>query len=257
MKLEPKAGQLTTGDVSLSSCLNAMGIPPAPFDKFAPVKGYDGHDFVRIAVCSQSIDGNHRTVDLMKRWREGARSVRAFPSCPFSALQVWSKTRASIQAAQQRGVVCWIGNVGPWRCIVTDRDREEWLDPGTAIELRDTPAMDVCPQESELAAALVVLGVPPIGFGPGGWLAFPTSGIKATIGAAEMLECWPDMVPNHDSPAAYFAAAADARRMSYAAIKAQDPVILIMKGSELATFRQSEYEAGDKNATAIAKKIRV
>lgn len=237
----------------MSSALNAMGIPPAAGHKFTPVKSADGSDFVRIAVCSVSLDGKHRTTDLMKRWQEGARAVRLHPSCPFSALQVWAKTRAALAAAK-RGRVCWLGMVGPWQCVVEHRDLDTWLDPGTATELHSTPSPGVSAHESELAAALVVLGVVPIGVRNGD-AVFSQADITTTLGASECLSCWPEMVANHDSPAAYFAAAAHARKMSFDAIKAADPLLLFTRGKEMATIRQSSLEEKCPRAAVIGRKI--
>jgi hypothetical protein len=235
-----------------------MGVPPASGQQFQPVKGSDGNDFVRIYLGRTTLDGARKTADLMKQWRGGADSVRNMPADRFSALQVWSKTRAAL-AGYKRGRPVRIGTVGPWHCVVSGGDRGSWLDDGSQRDIGQASG-GFATDDVGLSAALVVLGVEVLGMSGLGDVAFCPDSLKKVLGAAECAAKWPELVTDKDSPAAYFAAADYAREMSLRAIRECDPMLYIKKMKEMGKFShacisQRQLEEKDENAVIIAQKI--
>jgi hypothetical protein len=254
MNIPPNHSIPATGDIGLSSALNALGVPPAGEKQFQPVKSMHGDDFVRIYLGPMTIDGKRKTTDLMKQWRNGPESVVNLPADPFSSLQVWTKTRAAL-IALRKGIHCWIGRVGVWPAVVTVRDRDRWLVPGSGSDLRSRTLEGFTPDNADLEAALIVLGVKCLGVDSNAGLTFCENSLKSTLHAHECAAKWPEMVEDKDSPAAYCAAASQARTMSMAVIHGGDPTLYLRKAKASAWLSQRKLEEGDKKTVKLANKI--
>ena len=254
MNIPPGHSSPATGDIGLSSALNALGVPPAGDRQFQPVKSMHGDDFVRIYLGPVTIDGKRKTTDLMTQWRNGPESVVKLPADPFSHLQVWTKTRSAL-IALRKGIYCWQGMVGVWPAVVTVRDRDQWLVPGSGSELRSFNFSGFAPDDAELEAALVVLGVKCLGVSRNGGLSFCLESMKSTIHAEECAAKWPEMVKDKDSPAAYCAAASQARTMSMAVIQGGDPTLYLRRAKASAWLSQRKLEEKDAKTVQLANKI--
>ena len=258
MNLPPIAGHLTTGDIGLASCLNALGIPPAPDRQIRAVKNADGSDFCRIALGSTSVDGKLQTSELMSAWGKGPEGVRANRATTFALLQCWNKTRGAMFKMRDNHPMVK-GLCGGRDVIVESHEVARWLDPGTAAEFRarEDTQPGFAARDAGLAAALIILGGDLLGVdGNGRWI-FTMRSLDAFPDARECAAAWPKMVSNTAKDAAYMAAAAANRRVILDVVRAQDPEMMYARGAELGFISEAKYNAGDPGAQEVARLLRL
>lgn len=239
----------TTGDISLGAALNAVGVPPRGL---RPVKRGDGRDFFRLKLGPETIDGQHRTVELMRRWGRGAAGVRQAPSSPWAALQCWSKTRSAMVRGLH-GEPLYAVRCGGVPVLVTGPDMPEWHDGGEPPRVLQAKAGVAC--EVGLAAALVTLGVAPLGFSAGHGAIFAGVLEWGNPEAAELAQGWPEMLGNRDVVGSYLAAAEQARTLIGKAIRENAPDIYLENGKATATLDAQMIEERDPRAEEVLRRI--
>ena len=238
---------VATGCVALASCLNAMGVPPERDPQ--PFKASNRDDFVRIAMGGATLDGRHRTRDLMRLWGRGPAGVRENPQDPFSVLQVWAKTRSAVISAS-KGKRVWLCECAGWPILLADKDVEDWSGPERiGLGMTEFGADARCPG---LTAALITLGVPPAGVRGGVRL-------RVTMQPSEQYHAiaagWPGLPEDVDSSLAYMAAAEQARRSILDAIKQKEPRLFLERGTALGVVDPEKLEEGDKKTEEIVRRL--
>ena len=265
MKPPVTPGFLTTGDMGLASCLNAVGIAPVEGRALRPVKNADGSDFCQIALEGRSLDGATLTAPLMKQWRAGADGVRGNRLAAFSVLQVWNKTRAALFAMRAGHAICK-GLCGGYPALVGAADAVRWLDAGTVTDFvaRDEAAGNIGVGDAGLAAALVVLGADLLGVSPGGEWVMTRRSMEATPDAMECALAWPARVRNGKANAAYMACAAHNRELILKRIREGGSVLMGVEGSnpeeegvEMWLMSERDYDAGTNGALEVARRAGV
>lgn len=249
-----------TGDIGLAAALCAMGVPPATERPVRPVKSDDGQDFVRIYFEAESIDGKHETEDLIALWGMRGAGVRNHPQSMWARLQIWSKSRATI-VSMQHGVDAWVGLMLRERhqVLLKERDLAWWLDtqePGPRSKLtRWSKGLAI--HDAGLAAALATLGVVVTcrtdGLKTG--LRFDEESMRTTIGAEELLRCWPDLPSDKKSPAAYMAAAEQNRQHIERAVREQVPDLMMRRGSAVGLVCPELLDEGDRGALEVVRRF--
>lgn len=256
MSLPPICSHLSTGDVGLASCLNVVGIPPAPDHQLRVVKNADGSDFCRIALGSVSLDGRTETAVLMDRWAKGADGVRSHRATPFAMLQVWNKTRVAMFKMREDKVIVK-GLCGGWNIMVESHDVAKWIDPGTAWEFRGRHVAEpfFTARDAGLAAALVVLDCELMGVDASGGWVFSRKSLDRSKDGMECAMAWPSMLADTTRNSSYMAAAAQQRNVILQAIKDQDPDLMFSRGRELGFLSERKYNEGERGALEIARKL--
>ena len=246
----------STGDIGLASCLLAVGIPPAPERRMRVVKNLDGTDFSRFAFGHVCIDNKLSTSTLMDRWRQGADGVRANRATAFAMLQVWNMTRAAMFALRSHRRMTK-GLCGGHNIIVESRDVARWVDPGTAWEF--APIHDggesVAARSAELSATLVLLGCELMGVDEKGRWVFSRKSAQSNPDAMECAQIWPRIGNDRNTDAAYMAAASSNRNTLMDLARSHDPTVMLKNEDEIGAFSQAKYEAGEKGACEIARRL--
>lgn len=241
-----------TSDITLAACLNALGVPPQPNP--TPYKATNGSDFVRVGLGASTNDGKRETRHLMRDWHRGPDYIRKHPNDPFSWLQVWAKSRSAVVGASH-GKQVFLARCGKHPLLLRYGDAQKWADKDSIPWQipRVTGAGKGVIVQPGAVAALVFLGAIPAGVTTGD---APRIQLEPLIERQEdCLKLWPQLVDDHDSPEAYFAAAEQARGFIIDAIKQQSPQIYATNGPSSAIISQNGLERHDPKAERIARSI--